>query len=136
MFSIDYGLAPDHPFPEALDDVWQAYCWIVNHAEEQLGIIPESILLVGDSAGANLALGVALLAIQKQFRRPDALLLAYPALRVSLRAFTPSVLYSLKEPILSLPFLRLCFKSYLTKTSDPVANPYLSPLNASDELLS
>ena len=37
-FGIDYGLAPKHPYPEGIDDVWQAYLWIINYAENVLGI--------------------------------------------------------------------------------------------------
>ena len=39
LFSIDYKLAPKNPYPEALDDIWQAYLWIVNYAESVLGIL-------------------------------------------------------------------------------------------------
>ena len=38
LFSIDYRLAPKHPYPEALDDCWQAYLWITKYAEDILGI--------------------------------------------------------------------------------------------------
>ena len=37
-FSVDYRLAPKDPYPAALDDVWQAYLWILNYAESVLGI--------------------------------------------------------------------------------------------------
>ena len=60
VFSIDYRLAPDFPFPAALDDIWQAYTWIVNHAESSLNIIPNKIIVVGDSAGGNLTSALAL----------------------------------------------------------------------------
>lgn len=63
IFSIDYKLAPQYAFPEALNDCWQAYYWLVLNAEKQLGIKPKAVILSGDSAGANLCLAVSLMAI-------------------------------------------------------------------------
>ena len=37
--SIDYRLAPQYPYPAAIDDCWQAYNWIISYAERTLGII-------------------------------------------------------------------------------------------------
>ena len=56
IFSFDYRLAPEHPFPQALDDCWQMYNWLVDNAEEYFGIRPKKIVMVGDSAGGNLIL--------------------------------------------------------------------------------
>jgi len=56
-FSIDYRLAPKNKYPDALDDVWQAYLWILNYSEEILGIKKKKIIIVSDYAGANLCLG-------------------------------------------------------------------------------
>ena len=53
IFSVDYRLAPTHKFPAGIDDVWQAYTWLINHAEKAFGITPEKVVLVGDSAGGN-----------------------------------------------------------------------------------
>ena len=78
LISIDYRLAPDHPFPNALDDVYQAYMWIITHAKEMFKMKLGKIILVGDSAGGNLVLALTyLLIIQKQ-RLPDAIFLSYP----------------------------------------------------------
>ena len=63
IFSVDYRLAPGHAFPAAINDVWQVYYWICEHAETFLGIKPEKIILVGDSAGGNLVAALTLLSI-------------------------------------------------------------------------
>lgn len=65
IFSIDYRLSPEYKYPAAIDDVWQAYVWIVKFSFLQLGIAPEKIVLVGDSAGANLVSALTMLCIQK-----------------------------------------------------------------------
>jgi acetyl esterase/lipase len=48
-FAIDYRLAPEHPFPAAIDDAVTAYRWLVDQ-----GITPKSIAIAGDSAGGGL----------------------------------------------------------------------------------
>ena len=57
--SIDYALAPEQPFPAALDDCIAAVRWAASEGAG-LGIDPARIALIGDSAGANLALAVCL----------------------------------------------------------------------------
>lgn len=61
-----------------LDDCWQAYKWIVNNAESEFDITIDKIILVGDSAGGNLTLGVTYLSILNNIRPPNALFLVYP----------------------------------------------------------
>ena len=136
ILCVDYRLAPEFPFPCALDDVWQTYMWVVNHAEQFLGIRPRKIILAGDSAGGNLVMGCALRALELGVRPPDGLLLAYPAINISPAAYSPSHLLALDDMILHHTFLKLCYGCYVQDPSFEQRFPYyLSPFYAPDSLL-
>ncbi|HEY0426225.1 MAG TPA: alpha/beta hydrolase [Pyrinomonadaceae bacterium] len=55
VFSLDYRLAPEHRFPAALDDVFEAYRWLLAQ-----NVSPERVALAGDSAGGGLVLSLLL----------------------------------------------------------------------------
>ncbi|GAA4708242.1 alpha/beta hydrolase [Nocardioides conyzicola] len=59
VLAIDYRLGPERPFPAAYDDAVAAYRWVVEHADD-LDVDRARLAVGGDSAGANLAIGVAI----------------------------------------------------------------------------
>jgi acetyl esterase len=77
VIAIDYRLAPEHPFPAAVDDALAAFRWVAAEAES-LGIDPAKIAVGGDSAGGNLS-AVVSLKTREDARRPALAALLYPA---------------------------------------------------------
>ena len=76
VLSVDYRLAPEHPFPAALHDTQAALRWAQAHAAE-LGADPARVTVGGDSAGGNLATVVSQLTARDGMA-PAAQLLIYP----------------------------------------------------------
>ena len=77
VLSIQYRLAPEHPFPAAVEDSFAAFRWAVENAAE-LGADSARIAVGGDSAGGNLAAAVSLLACDGGGPAPAMQLLIYP----------------------------------------------------------
>ena len=82
VLAVDYRLAPEHRFPAAIEDALAAFRAVVSRARE-LGADPERVGVGGDSAGGNLAAGVAVLAAAEGGPAPAFQLLFYPWLDLS-----------------------------------------------------
>lgn len=142
IFSVDYRLSPASKFPDALNDVWQVYLWILEYGELILKIKINEVILAGDSAGGNLCAALTILCIQKGYKIPHSIVMSYPAPYVGQDLFVPSILLSLDDVLLNSKFLRFALEAYakdlnlLNPSCHPDLNPLISPLVASPEILS
>jgi len=78
-------------------------------------------------------MGTALRALHTGMRLPDGILLGYPALNLSMKTFTPSLLVSLDDYLLRFNVLMSCMNFYV-KNGNPDIDPYLSPSIISNEV--
>lgn len=126
VISVDYRLAPEHPFPAALDDVYAVLTWTAERGAE-LGVDPGRIAVGGHSAGAGLAAAVALRARDEQGPPIHFQLLSQPALddrqeTWSARNFTDT-------PWMNRAKGTALWRHYLGSTP---ATPYAAPARATD----
>lgn len=125
VLAIDYRLAPEAPFPAAYDDCLAAYEYVVDHAAE-LDVDLDRIAVGGDSAGGNLAAGVAIAAAKA--KKPLAWqLLVYPATD-NKRATRSLELFS-EGFFLTRTFMEVATENYLPREEDRL-DPRASPLYA------
>lgn len=80
--SVDYRLAPEHPFPAAVDDAYAALIWVSHNALSFNGD-PSRLITAGDSAGGNLAAAVTLIARDRKGPKIFAQVLIYPVTNLS-----------------------------------------------------
>lgn len=127
VLSVDYRLAPEHPFPAAVDDADAALAWAATHAAE-LAIDPARIAVGGDSAGGNLAAVAALLARDRGGPPLVLQLLIYPATdqnseRPSQRQFGRGYLLDLE----SIRYFQHKYLRHARDYQDWRASPLLAP---------
>ena len=125
--SVDYRLAPEHPFPAALEDSWAALLWAREHAAE-LGADPDRLAVAGDSAGGNIAAVLARRARDEGGPPLRFQLLIYPVIDAAMD--TDSYEEAAYDYYLERQGMRWFWRHYLAGV-DP-ATPDASPLHASD----
>jgi len=111
---VDYRLAPEHPYPAALDDALQAWDWLLREAPA-LGLDQTRLAVAGDSAGGNLAAALCLALRQQGQAQPRAQALIYPAMTARV---LPSERQQAEAPLLSAADWRACLDLYLPDPRD------------------
>jgi acetyl esterase len=128
VVSVDYRLAPEHPFPAPLEDALTALAWVHSHPGE-LGADTARIAVAGDSAGGNLAAVVAQLARDEGGPPLCFQLLIYP---VTDHEFDSASMRDNAEGyFLTRAAMQWFYSHYLTHPSEG-ADPRVSPVRASD----
>jgi epsilon-lactone hydrolase len=116
----DYRLAPEHPFPAAVEDALSAYQWLLER-----GVTPEGITLAGDSSGGGLALSLLQTLKQQGAPVPGAAVLLCPWLDLRLENDIPDP----SSPV-AIDDARHCVALYLAGHSpdDPILDPLAADL--------
>jgi epsilon-lactone hydrolase len=117
----EYRLAPEHPFPAAVEDALRAYCWLL-----ETGTDPRRVSLGGDSVGAHLVLSLAISLKQRGLPLPGRIVLLSPGVDLDRNSlpYRPGS----TEPAMSVEQLRRLADLYLD--GHPTDDPVVSPLTA------
>lgn len=132
IISVGYRLAPEHPFPAALDDCDAALQWVLRHAGE-MGVDPERIGVGGASAGGGLAAALALRCRDRNGPRLCFQYLAFPELDDRLE--TVSARTFVDTPMLDRANTLLSWRHYLGPAAEPGSagvSYYAAPARAQD----
>jgi acetyl esterase/lipase len=117
---VDFRLAPEHPFPAAVEDCAQAYRWLITDG----GVRPEQVVIIGESAGGNLAITSMLLLRDTGYPLPAGSVLISPAVDFE----GSGTFYTKNDPMADAHFVMRQLDAY-RGGADP-RDPLLSPLYA------
>ena len=122
VLTPDYRVAPEHPFPAALEDAVHAYEWLLK----EQGYEPEHIVVAGDSAGGGLALALCLYAKDHGLPLPGGIITMSAWTDVSLSGASYETNYEI-DPLFGNSRENMLYQCSYIGGADP-RNPYLSPL--------
>lgn len=127
VVSVDYRLAPEHPFPTPPEDCYAATAWVAEHAAE-LAVDGSRIAVMGDSAGGNLAAVVCLMARDRGGPPIKLQVLIYPS--VAPGTDFPSKFENADAPVIAAEDLENTPRLYLLGSDADIKDPYVAPLYA------
>ncbi len=129
VFFVDYRLAPENKFPAGVEDVWEAYCYMLEYAGEYGGDASK-VAIAGDSAGANFAAGLSIRLKENNMEQPSCVVLMYPSLTVEEDIKASHLLFGGfdgRKVMLSGRLMTQIIDDYLENPEDAY-EPYASPL--------
>ncbi len=129
VMSVEYHLAPEHPFPEGLEDSYSAIKWALSD-KEKLKFDPNQIIVAGDSAGGNFATVLCLMARERREFSLAKQILIYPATNLIEEVNINKDLKSIYPPA-AIKILGIMMDLYFKGKVDKL-NPLISPVYAKD----
>jgi monoterpene epsilon-lactone hydrolase len=129
----DYRLAPEHPYPAAVQDAVSAYRWLLDQ-----GVEADRIIVAGDSAGAGLVMSLLLTLKRDREPRPGGAVLLCPWLDLRLRHTTiPGAAGQIEAPMATEAEMSRCTDAYLGghPSDDPIVDPLAADLGGLPPLL-
>ena len=129
--SIEYRLAPEYPFPAAIDDTYTAYNWLLKE-----GVKPKNIIVSGQSAGGGLCLALLLKLKENFFSQPRGAVALSPWTDLTQSGKTMKINADI-DPVISKEYLDRMANLYLAKTPNttPLASPLYGELSGLPPLL-
>ena len=121
VFSADYRVAPQNPYPAALQEAYQSYCFLLN-----LGYAGNQVILAGDSAGGGLCLALCAYLREKGKPMPAAAVLMSPWTDLTASGSSYKENYT-KDPLFGNTKESMIYNGEYYGSHDP-SDPYISPL--------
>lgn len=125
VLNVDYRLAPEYPFPSALEDSINTYKWLLK-----TGFLPENIIFGGDSAGGGLVIAAMVKLKDSRIKLPAAAFCLSPWVDLALKGETMETKESI-DPFVTKEGLEMAVSYYLK--NEDILNPLASPLYANLE---
>lgn len=121
VLTVDYRVAPEHPYPAALEDAFTAYCYLLDE-----GWFSEQIILAGDSAGGGLAMALCHYLKDKGMQLPCGIVAMSPWTDLTASGESYDTNYE-KDPLFGKTRDSLIYNKDYIGDNDPL-NAYISPL--------
>lgn len=131
MLSVDYRLAPEHPFPAGLDDVMKVVTAALS-PQGIPGVDPHAVVLAGDSADGNLTAAACLWLRDEAKPQPKMQMMFVPM--TNLRDIDTSSMADLEKGFFLTREQIEWYRAQYIPNSQDLSNPYVSPMLAQDHL--
>ena len=141
LMTIKKSEKEEDKFPSTLNEFYQVYMWLINHAKDELNMDIQKIVISGDSAGGGLAMAFTNLLIginlfeNKNIKIPDLILMEYPNYSLELKKISVSICLGVAEYSYNHSFFKNLVDYYLGSFND-YHNMFVSPLYTSDKVIS
>ena len=140
LLLIKYPLIPENCFPKALNEIYQSYIWIINHAKEELNMDINNIIICGDSNGGLLSFSLCYLIISinlfegKNIKIPDLIFTFYPYSNLEKKNMGFSHLLSLNNDKLNFDLIDYIRNKYLNNYNGE-NNMFVNPVFVNEKII-